>query len=56
MVEQIFFSPQLKRNLIISKDLIYIRIATHVVKQLKTYDLKKLGNIRKKPKLLKTIA
>ena len=34
----------------------YILLAPRVVKQLKTYNLKKLGNIRKKSKLHRMIA
>ena len=49
MFYQIFFSPQVKRSAIISNS--NIRVASRVSERLKTYDLRKLGKIRKISKL-----
>ena len=58
MFYQIFLSPQVKRWVIITyKHGIYIRVASQVAERLKILeDLKKLGNIRKVPKLHRMIA
>ena len=55
MVEQTFFSPQVKRSIIISNKLMYTSYL-RVVKRLKTQDLRKLGDIRNISKLHRMIA
>ena len=47
IVEQIFFSPQVKQSVIISNKLVYTS-ASRVPEQLKTWGHRKLENIRKK--------
>ena len=51
MFYQVFRSPQVKWCAIIT----YIQVASRVAKRLKTYDLRKLGNIRKVSKLHRII-
>ena len=52
MFHQIFLSAQVKQWVIIAYKTWYIRVASRVAEQLKTYDLRKLGNIRKGSKLI----
>ena len=47
IVEQIFLSPQVKQSVAISNKLVYTKCRLVYTSRLKTYDLKKLGNIRK---------
>ena len=61
MFEQIFLSSQVKRSVIISIKLVYTSYltscqTTSALGMNNRYDLKKLGNIRKTPKLLRIIA
>ena len=52
-VQQIFFSPQVKRSVIISNKLVYTSCLTC---RWTNWDLKKLGNIRKISKIHRVIA
>ena len=51
MVDQISLSPQVKRSLIISNKLVYIRVASRVTERLKTQDVRKLENFTKISKI-----
>ena len=56
MFYQIFFSPQVKRSMIISNKYgTYIRVASWAAERLKNWDPRKLGNIRKIPEFHRII-
>ena len=55
MVEQIFLSPQVKRSVIISYKL-GLQVVSRVAEPFKSYDFRKIGNIRKLSKLNRIVA
>ena len=52
MIEQTFLSPRVKGNVIN----LYVRVALQVAERLKTWEFKKLGNIRKISKVYRLSA